>query len=1316
MKCARCLGENLADASFCQYCGRPLERVCASCTTSNSPDSSFCRKCGTRLTDGADSTEISDRPRAEPVRIEQHVDPGQHVGERKVITVLFADVKGSMAILDGMDPDLAHQVMDPALNLMIAAVNRYGGYVAQAPGDGVFALFGAPIAHEDHARRALYAALSMQEQMAEYGKRLLSEVGLPPLQIRVGINTGEVVVRSIPAGDHRVDYSPIGHSTGLASRIENLAAPGSVLVSESTYRLTEGFFEFNCLGPIPMKGVSDPITIYEVTGIGPLRTRLEVSAKHGLARFVGRQPELKRMTLLLELAEAGQGQIVAVSGEAGVGKSRLCHEFKAIGSHRCRVLECASDSYGKAFPYLPLIDMLKNYLAISADDDDRRILEKTTGRVLALDRGLDDTIPFLLAILGAADPSSRLDGMDPGIRRRRTFDAIQRLFLREAENQPLLIVCEDLHWVDSETQSFLTTFASRVEHSPVLLLVNYRPDYHPAWDAATSHSTLRLNALDRDDATALLDNLLGDDAALGPLKQLIIDTTQGNAFFIEEYVHTLFDNGVLERTEDRPLDGAGGGDVVVRKDLSTIEMPSTVQGVLAARIDRLEPETKAFLQMLAVLGASSPLRLIEQMARVSAAEVQSVLTTLISTEFIYEQPAYPDVDYVFKHALTRETAYNELLGDARRSLHTRAAQAVETHYIDRIDDHCSELAHHYAVSDSPGKSVDFLRQAGQQAMQRSAYPAAVEHLQRALSLLGGIADPVERDERELQLQSMLGSALSATSGFAVQEVAEAFERARELCGEGTDAADLVRVLAGLGLLYINRGELGLATAVGEELLELAAERGDELLLVAGHEVIGLAELRIGALSSCTRNLSIAVTAYADHVRNNGAGTLGRNPAVSCGGFGAMARWLLGFPDQAVTEVGDALSAGYSATPKQPFNLGYALLSSVWLHQFRGESTIVLDKARTAVEFATEHGFPVWYAHALMLQGWAETIEGGPADGIAMIDQALSAYDATGAVVWRPLFMLLHGESLCRAGRLSEAVAVVDHALDIAGSMIGYWWSAELNRLRGELMLMQTPDDRDAAERCFRHAIDLAAAQDAKSLELRACTSLTRLQLDRGDTAAGAELTACYEWFAEGFGTADLVRARALLDPVGYQGPAGNRHDGNRSITDDVRPIIETLDQFCGRSDVIAVVRSARASALQQLDAAPQRGAVSVTVDLTSFGTGVPREARSMRVVIGRGVNEGRNERHANSEQYLLVLDGPVHTHVEIDGEWRVDRYGVGDTDPANPASGPLASRWHAVPRGAWHRSVAPSDGLWGVVAFHSVANVSDEFDVPIGAA
>jgi class 3 adenylate cyclase len=636
-------------------------------------------------------------------------------GERKTITALFADLKGSTALIEGLDPEDARAILDPALQLMMEAVHRYEGYVAQALGDGIFALFGAPIAHEDHPQRALYAALRMQEEMRRYADTLRAK-GQPPLLMRVGVNTGEVVVRSIRKDDLHTDYVPVGHSTNLAARMEQLANPGSILVTAYTHRLTDGYFAFKALGETQIKGVEEPLHVYEVLGAGPLRTRLQVSAtRRGLTRFVGRQSELEQLQRALEQAKVGHGQIVGMMGEPGLGKSRLFYEFKLTAQSGCLVLEAYSVSHGKAAPYLPVIELLKNYFAITLEDDERKRREKITGKVLTLDRSLEDTLPYLFSLLGIDDPTSSLQQMDAQIR-RRTFEALKRLLLRESLNQPLMLIFEDLHWIDSETQGFLDVLSESVASAKVLLLVNYRPEYRQEWGQKTYYTQLRLAPLGKDEAEELLTFLLGNDARLKGLKQLILEKTEGTPFFMEEVVQTLAEEGVLSGER---------GSYRLAKVSTELHISPTVQGVLAARIDRLAPDEKALLQQLAVIGREFPVSLIRQVIAQPEDELYRLLASLQRKEFLYEQPAFPEVEYIFKHALTQDVTYGTVLQERRKVLHERTAQAIEGLYRTTLDDHYSDLAHHFSRSGILPRPSSILvwRDSKQHGIQRTRTPS-----------------------------------------------------------------------------------------------------------------------------------------------------------------------------------------------------------------------------------------------------------------------------------------------------------------------------------------------------------------------------------------------------------------------------------------------------------------------------------------------------------------------------------------------------------------------------------------------------------------
>src|SRR6202162_1300500 len=525
MRCSKCTAENREARKFCAECGAPLGARCASCGAENDPAEKFCGECGVAL-EGKAQAVSAKAPATKLTTPEIDVTRGQPdtstalEGERKTVTALFADIKGSTELMRDLDPEEAPAIVDPVLHLMMAAVHRYGGYVAQSTGDGIFAIFGAPVAHEDHPQRALHAALAMQEELHRYADRLRAE-GKIPVEARVGVNTGEVVVRTIETGGH-TEYTPVGHVTNLAARMQAAAPAGSIAASEATQRLCEGYFEFRALGPTAIKGLNVPVEVYEVVRVGPLRTHFQVSARRGVTRFVGREREMGAMAGALEQATAGHGQIVAAVGEAGAGKSRLMYEFKATIPDGCKVLEAYSVSPGKASAWLPVIELLKSYFEIADEDDDSRRSEKVEAKVRGLDPALADTLPYILSLLGIAGAGASLAMMDARIRRRRTLEAVKRIVICESLKQPLVVIFEDLHWIDAETQELLDLLVDSVASARILMLVNYRPEYHHGWGNRTCYTQLRLDPLGGQSADEMLHALLGGDASLQSLKRLII--------------------------------------------------------------------------------------------------------------------------------------------------------------------------------------------------------------------------------------------------------------------------------------------------------------------------------------------------------------------------------------------------------------------------------------------------------------------------------------------------------------------------------------------------------------------------------------------------------------------------------------------------------------------------------------------------------------------------------------------------------------------------------------------------------------------------
>ena len=1115
MRCTNCGFECREGARFCEQCGGILTRT------------------GSTLSPIAYTpSHLAEQILAAQAALEAR---GKAVSERKTITALFADMAGSTALIYDLDPEEAHRLIAPVIELMMEAVHHYEGFVAKLLGDGILALFGAPIAHEDHPQRALYAALRMQQSMRRHSDRIRLERGIP-LQIRVGVHTGEVVMRSIRKDDLHTDYDPVGNTIHIASRMEAIATPASILVSPSTYALTEGYFAFKALGQTQVKGVAESLAVYELYGPGALRTRLQVAEQRGLTRFVGRHAELEALRGTFDSARAGRGRIVGVMGEAGVGKSRLFHEFKGSTLKGCLVVETFSVSHGKSFALLPLIELLKNYFQISLADDERRCREKVTGRVLTLERNLEDTVPYLLHLLGIGEASPALAQMDPQIRRDRTFEAIARLFVRESVNEPVALVFEDLQWLDSETQAFLSFLVDRVPGAHLLLLFNFRPEYRHDWGGHDCYVPLVLEPLGRADAQGLISALVGDDRTLVSVKQHVLDKTEGNPFFIEEVVRTL--------AEERVLVGEPGRYRMQAAPL-TLHIPTTVQGVLASRIDRLPAAEKDLLQTLAVIGKTFPANLVQCVVELPDGELYTLLAHLEAGGFIYEQPAFPALEYVFTHALTQEVAGNSLLAERRRLLHERTGQALEALFQARLKDYWNELAHHYSLSGNVPKAVEYLHRAGQQAWQRSANAEAIRQLGMALDLLAGLPETPERTDRELALRLAIGPALMAARGWASPEVAATYTRALELCGQVGQSPHVFRVQTGLRMVYQLSAEYKTAKEIAERLLDLAERAHNPTQIMEAHYLLGMSLFRLGELTSAHaylaglgklsllhdgEQLDEEIFAHGRDPRSVGESSLG---LVLC---------HLGYLDEALRRAEQALTRA-RALPDL-VSLGQALVFKAELHQLRGEAELTQVCAEAAITLSTEQGFPTLLAWATMLHGWALAEAGQAEEGNVRVRRGLADYEATGARLGRTYFLALLAQTCARAGQRDAGLDALAEGMATCEASGERYHEPELYRLKGELLLLPadrrtaaataaTAADRDAAEVCFNEAIAMAHRRGARSLELRAALSLAGLHKEQGKMSAVRRILApVYESFTEGFETADLRRAKALLDASG----------------------------------------------------------------------------------------------------------------------------------------------------------------------------------------
>jgi predicted ATPase/class 3 adenylate cyclase len=1114
MRCSKCATENPAGKKFCGGCGSTLSAKCPRCGAENTASFKFCGDCGASLSAQAlpgagasGSASSSIQVAAEGSEIPE--------GERKTVTALFADIKGSMDLMENRDPEEARAIVDPALKLMIDAAHRYGGYIVQSTGDGIFALFGAPVAHEHHPQRALYAALRMQDEVKRYAEKLRAEKGVN-LQVRVGVNTGEVVVRSIRTDEDHTEYTPIGHSTSLAARLQALAAPGSIAVSETLRTLVEGYFAMEPLGPARIKGVSNPVDVFEVKGLGPLRTRLQRGAARGLTKFVGRERQMEALTQAADRARFGHGQIVALIAEAGTGKSRLFFEFEVKNQSGWEVLEAFSVSHGKASAYLSLLELLHGYFKIVSEDDARKRREKVSSKVLTLDKSLDDALPYLFGLLRIGEGEDPLPQFDANVRQRRMLEAVKRVLLRESLNQPLIVIFEDLQWIDEQTQEFINLFADSIANAKVLLLVSYRPEYSHQRKWKTYYTQLRLDPLGKDSADEMLSALLGDGAGLDELKRAIIGRTEGNPLFMEETVQVLLDEGTLVRN----------GEMHLTKQLGELKIPLTVQGILAARIDRLPADDKDLLQTLSVIGREFPISLILSIVPRQVEDLDRMLNNLQLGEFIYEQPALGETEYTFKHALTREVAYKSVLISTRTLLHESIGEAIERLYSRRLDHYYGELARHYSSSANSVKAIKYLRLAGEQAASRAAVNEATSKLSQALDFVSKLPGSPERDATELEVLLLLGPVLMAARGQAATQVERTYERAVELSLDAVGTPSHFAAAFGILTVRLVRGQHDVARKIGESLVEEARVLNSQIFEVNAHSALGVALHWLGEFASARQHFERACLraerpeAYLTVVDTDAR--------INSALYLAHDLWHLGYPDQALAVAEKALREAHDVT--RDSTLAAALTFNARLRESQGEISAVAELADSLAQFCAHRELPFWAAQAMLSRGWVFSVEGAHSRAILKLHEAVESWRALGSAIAIPVFLGRAAEAYLKAGQPEKGIEQVNEAIDCANRNNERQFEAELMRLKGELL--RASGGEKEAENCLRKAINIARRQQAKSWELRATTSLARLLRDtnRHDEARST-LADIYNWFTEGFGTADLKEAKALLDEL-----------------------------------------------------------------------------------------------------------------------------------------------------------------------------------------
>jgi class 3 adenylate cyclase/tetratricopeptide (TPR) repeat protein len=1119
MLCPQCQAENRDEARFCGDCGAKLERLCPSCGNGNPPANKFCDSCGSSLQDAS----------ADPTSPRQYASPETYTpdhlaeriltsktsleGERKQVTVLFADLKGSMELLGDRDPEDARALLDAVLTRMMEAVHRFEGTVNQVMGDGIMALFGAPLALEDHALRACYAALAIQNSMQAFAEEARREHGVD-VQARVGMNSGEVVVRTI-GSDLKMDYTAVGQTTNLAARMEQFAPSGSIRMTAETLRFAEGFVQVESLGPVPIKGMSEAVEVYELNGAASGRTRFQATAAGGLSRFVGRTSELEGLESALHKAGEGQGQLFATVAEAGVGKSRLYWEF--IRSPRTKewlVVESGSVSYGKATAYKPVIDLLKAYFSIEDTDDHRRTREKVTGKILTLDESLTSVISPVLSLLEVPIEDEGWTSLDPSQKRLRILDGVKGLMLREAKVQPLSLVFEDLHWIDTETQALLDSLVESLPGASVLLLVNYRPEYEHGWANKTYYTRLTLDPLTSKGAEELLGAILGGDSALDPLKGLLIERTQGNPFYLEESVQTLIESGALT---------GGPGAYRLTGEVSEIEVPSTVQAILAARIDRLPPEDKRLLQTASVIGTHVPYPLLSAIAETNEEELQRGLSALQASEFLYETNLFPEREYTFKHALTHEVTYGGLVQERKRVLHAAITEAIEEQAGYRLDEHIERLAHHAYEGEVWEKAVSYLHQTGERAMSRAVFGDALRHSENSLKAIEHLPRNRKSMEQAVDAHMRIWGAYNTFDwGKGIEHVYQAEALAEEL----GDNRRRGHILATTCAFLIRTGNHENSIEVGRRALAIAESSDDVGSRASARFYLGAGFQRLGQFEQTIELYETSIESLKGDLLYE---TFGTHTVTSVMTILFYSECLneKGRYSESIKYAEEAIRISEKAN--HPYAMSQALIAASRIPLHRGIIDQAIEAGEKSLKWGESHNFGTHYMRSQPILGLAYALVGRIGEAIPLIMEGIERGEVSGLREEHSRRVSYLGEACLIGGKLNDAGQAGFQALDLARKHKERPFEAWALRLLGDIHSHPDALDPEKAEENYRQALALAEELGMRPLIAHCRKGLGALYGRTGqDEKAHAELTAAMDMYRDMEMTFWLEKAEAAM--------------------------------------------------------------------------------------------------------------------------------------------------------------------------------------------
>lgn len=824
MKCPKCQTENEEPRKFCRKCGAKLSVSCPGCGFENLYSDAFCGGCGHDLQKPTDTPPIDlNQPQSyTPKHLADKILTTRTSieGERKVVTVLFADVANSTAIFEKLDPEEVHQIMDGCFKILMDEIHRFEGTINQFTGDGVMALFGAPIAHEDHAQRACHAALAIETAVKPYAEKLKTDLGIE-FSIRIGVNSGPVVVGSI-GDDLRMDYTAQGDTSNLASRMESLAEPGTVLISENTYRLVRDFFELESKGQLQVKGKEAPVEAYQLVRTGEVDTRIGASAAKGLTRFVGRNRELEAVKEAFTKAQSGQGQVVGIVGEAGVGKSRLLLELRSVlPKGEYTYLEGHCLHFGGSMPYLPILDVFRSYIGIKEGEQESVIKEKMNEMIFGLDENLKSAIPPFEELLSLKVEDKEYAKLEPKQKREKTFEAFRDLIVRGSQERPLILAIEDLHWIDKTSEEFLDYMIGWLPNTHILLILLYRPEYTHAWGSKSYYSKIGMDQLSSDTSAELVQAILDGGDVMPELRDLILGRASGNPFFMEELTQSLLENGSILKKEDQ---------YVLSTKQSNIQVPDTIQGIIAARMDRLEEGLKGIMQVASVIGREFAFRILHAITDMKE-DLKSNLLNLQGLEFIYEKSLFPELEYIFRHALSQEVAYNSLLLKRRKEIHEKIGNAIEELYPDKLEEFYEMLAYHYSKSDCDEKALKYFKLSGEKAVRNYSHLEAFNFLEKALNRINKLPETDENKSEKLEIIFLIVSPFGYLGYPEEVPCLEILQEGVRLSEELKQDKYLGRFFSSIANYHSHRGNPKLAIKYSEDAFEAARKNQDIELMV-----------------------------------------------------------------------------------------------------------------------------------------------------------------------------------------------------------------------------------------------------------------------------------------------------------------------------------------------------------------------------------------------------------------------------------------------------------------------------------------------------